>query len=148
MVRQGSQRGFGQVRAFAFRLIPSSYPVLTAPYLYLSRDDKRYQEKKNKTERARRKKEDNVRLRELVDEVLAVDPRIKRIRAEEKAARLAKKNGGKAPPPKLDAAAQKAAEEAKKAEEAKAAEEAQKTAAADKVRISSLAYHELSRLVG
>ncbi|EIW71338.1 hypothetical protein TREMEDRAFT_60268 [Tremella mesenterica DSM 1558] len=59
-----------------------------------SRDDKRFTEKKNKTERARRKKDDNTRLRELVDEVLAHDPRIKRIKAEEKAARDAKKKGG------------------------------------------------------
>ena len=32
-----------------------------------SRDDKRYTEKKNKSERAMRKKEDNARLRNLVD---------------------------------------------------------------------------------
>ncbi|KZT59252.1 DnaJ-domain-containing protein, partial [Calocera cornea HHB12733] len=58
-----------------------------------NRDDKRYTEKKNKTERARRKKEDTARLRGLVDAALALDPRIKRIKAEEKAARAAKKAG-------------------------------------------------------
>lgn len=36
-----------------------------------SRDDKRYTEKKNKTERARRKKEDTARLRGLVDLALS-----------------------------------------------------------------------------
>ena len=58
-----------------------------------SRDDKRYTEKKNKSERARRKKEDTARLRGIVDTALAVDPRIKRIKEEEKAAREAKKKG-------------------------------------------------------
>jgi DnaJ family protein C protein 2 len=56
-----------------------------------NRDDKRYTEKKNKSERARRKKEDNARLRGLVDTCLAVDPRIKRIKAEEKEERERKK---------------------------------------------------------
>lgn len=57
-----------------------------------SRDDKRYTEKKNKAERARRKREDNARLRGLVDLALSLDPRIKRIKQEEKEARAAKKN--------------------------------------------------------
>ena len=35
--------------------------------LWCSRDDKRYTEKKNKSERARRKKEDIARLRQIVD---------------------------------------------------------------------------------
>jgi hypothetical protein len=34
---------------------------------FVSRDDKRYTEKKNKTERARRKKEDIAKVRGLVD---------------------------------------------------------------------------------
>ena len=45
-----------------------------------SRDDKRYTEKKNKSERARRKKEDTARLRQIVDVALNCDPRIKRIK--------------------------------------------------------------------
>ncbi|ESK92754.1 ribosome associated chaperone [Moniliophthora roreri MCA 2997] len=56
-----------------------------------NRDDKRYTEKKNKSERARRKKEDTARLRQMVDLVLSLDPRIKRIKEEEKAAREAKR---------------------------------------------------------
>jgi hypothetical protein len=99
-----------------------------------SRDDKRFTEKKNKTDRANRKKEDNVRIRELVDSVLANDPRIKRIRAEEKAARAAKKNGGKAPAAAVDPKVKAAEEAKKKEEEAKAAEEAKKAAESDKVR--------------
>ncbi|KAK9753059.1 Zuotin [Basidiobolus ranarum] len=48
-----------------------------------NRDDKRYYEKKNKAERARRKKEDNARLRELVDAALKRDPRIAIFKEEE-----------------------------------------------------------------
>lgn len=105
-----------------------------------SRDDKRYTEKKNKSERTRMKKEDNARLRELVDSVLASDPRIKRIKEEEKAARLAKKKGGAAAanggkPKALTPAEKKKLEEQKKKEEAerKAAEaEANKATKADR----------------
>ena len=50
-----------------------------------SRDQRRYQEKKNKAERARRKKEDNARLRAKTDEALSLDPRYKRFKEEEKA---------------------------------------------------------------
>ncbi|KAF9922368.1 hypothetical protein BGZ65_009652 [Modicella reniformis] len=49
-----------------------------------SRDDKRYFEKKNKNERAKLKKEDNARLREIVDQALGLDPRIKIFKEEEK----------------------------------------------------------------
>lgn len=97
-----------------------------------SRDDKRFTEKKNKSERARRKKEDNVRLRTLVDEVLASDPRIKRIKADEKAARLAKKGGipttNGAPPKALTPAEKKKAEEARLAAEAATKEQEKKAA--------------------
>jgi DnaJ family protein C protein 2 len=67
------------------------------------------------------KKEDNTRVREMVDAILASDPRIKRIKDEAKAARLAKK-GGAAPgkPVKLSPAEiKKAADAAKKAEDDK-----------------------------
>ena len=103
-----------------------------------SRDDKRYTEKKNKSERARRKKEDTARLRGIVDTALAVDPRIKRIRQEEKEARDAKKRnkGG------VNGAAnakQKAEEEKRKAEE-----EAKKKEEEEKVR-PSVSFHLRSR---
>lgn len=91
-----------------------------------SRDDKRYTEKKNKSERARRKKEDNTRLRSLVDLALSLDPRIKRIKQEEKEARAAKKNqrvNG-------DVNAKQKAEEEKKQKE----EEAKKAAEEDAVK--------------
>lgn len=91
-----------------------------------SRDDKRYTEKKNKSERARRKKEDTARLRQLVDLALSLDPRIKRIKQEEKEAREAKKKGKTGAANGLSAK-QKAEEEKKKAEEeAKKKEEEEK----------------------
>lgn len=92
-----------------------------------SRDQKRFTEKKNKSERQRLKKDDNTRLRELVDSVLANDPRIKRIKEEQKAARLAKKGGAAKPAAKKLSPAEikKQAEEKRKAEEeAKKAEAA------------------------
>lgn len=104
-----------------------------------SRDDKRYVEKKNKTERARRKKEDTARLRALVDRTLQLDPRIARIKREEKAAREAKKKGKAAPngaaapsqKEKEEEARRKAEEEAKKKEEEeKAKADAKKAKAA------------------
>ena len=89
-----------------------------------SRDDKRYTERKNKTERARRKKEDITRVRSLVDLALAVDPRMKRIKQEEKEAREAKKKKGKVngAPSKAQLEEQKRKEE----EEAKRKEEEEK----------------------
>ena len=90
-----------------------------------NRDEKRYTEKKNRNERARRKKEDNARLRNLVDKALSLDPRIKAFRAAERAAREAKKNKGRPGAPSGRSAAEVAAEEQRKKEEAeKAAKEA------------------------
>ncbi|KAI8141529.1 DnaJ domain-containing protein [Fennellomyces sp. T-0311] len=82
-----------------------------------NRDDKRYQEKKNRAQRAQLKKEDNARLRKLIDVCLSVDPRIAQFRAEEKKRRNAKKDA--------KAAAEKAAAEeaARKAEEERIARE-------------------------
>ncbi|WVN87443.1 uncharacterized protein L203_102624 [Cryptococcus depauperatus CBS 7841] len=105
-----------------------------------SRDDKRFTEKKNKSERARRKKEDNARLRELVDLVLSNDPRIKRIKAEEKAAREAKKKGGVAGQQKQLSAAEK-----KKLEEQKKKEEEEKKASEKKVSEASKADREATK---
>ncbi|CCM05409.1 uncharacterized protein FIBRA_07626 [Fibroporia radiculosa] len=87
-----------------------------------NRDDKRYTEKKNKSERARRKKEDTARLRGIVDLALQNDPRIKRIKQEEKDAREAKKKSkggvnGVDQKQKLEEEKKKAEEEAKRKEE-------------------------------
>ncbi|GAA5878943.1 hypothetical protein JCM3774_000667 [Rhodotorula dairenensis] len=88
-----------------------------------SRDEKRYQEKKNKAERDRKKKEDNTRRRTMIDTALALDPRIKAFRAAEKAAREAKRKGG------VNGAAANVDPAVKAEEERKAKEEAEKAAA-------------------
>ncbi|KAJ8454295.1 hypothetical protein ONZ45_g19362 [Pleurotus djamor] len=100
-----------------------------------NRDDKRYTEKKNKTERARRKKEDTAKVRGLVDLALSYDPRIKRIKLEEKAAKEAKKAASRSGTPgvagKANGKPSKEEEERKKKEEEEkaAAEEAERAAA-------------------
>ncbi|KAG5350623.1 hypothetical protein C0989_010094 [Termitomyces sp. Mn162] len=100
------------------------------------RDDKRYTEKKNKSERARRKKEDTAKLRMLIDLTLSLDPRIKLIKQQEKEAREAKKAAAAGKPLKKTKAQEeeekKKAEEEQKAkeEEAKAEREAAKKAKA------------------
>jgi len=104
--------------------VSASAPSLTS-YVH-SRDDKRYTEKKNKTERARRKKEDTQRLRLIVDAALSVDPRIKRIKQEEKEAREAKKKNKSGATGGVGASKAKAEEERRKVEEAKQKEEEEK----------------------
>ncbi|KAF7330365.1 1-cys peroxiredoxin [Mycena venus] len=90
-----------------------------------SRDDKRYTEKKNKSERARRKKEDIARVRGIVDLCLSVDPRIKHIKQQEKEMREAKKAGGgvKKGPGGTSAAQAKSKKEEEEAEKARKEEE-------------------------
>jgi len=95
-----------------------------------NRDDKRYTEKKNKSERARRKKEDTARLRNIVDVALSADPRIKRIKQEEKEAREAKRKNKTGPGGGLSKA-QLEEEKRRAEEEAKAKEEAEKVAKAE-----------------
>ncbi|KAJ4490079.1 DnaJ domain-containing protein [Lentinula aciculospora] len=93
-----------------------------------NRDDKRYTEKKNKSERARRKKEDIARLRQLVDLTLSLDPRIKRIKQQEKKTREAKK-AAKSAPASGTVTPQKS--KAQEEEEKKKKEEEEKAAKAD-----------------
>ncbi|KAJ3862143.1 DnaJ domain-containing protein [Lentinula novae-zelandiae] len=116
-----------------------------------NRDDKRYTEKKNKSERARRKKEDIARLRLLVDLTLRLaadfstpstsynavhnlailssfDPRIKRIKQQEKEAREAKKAAKSAP---ASGAATPQKSKAQEEEEKRKKEEEEKIAKAD-----------------
>ncbi|KAI8811981.1 hypothetical protein BJ742DRAFT_866608 [Cladochytrium replicatum] len=57
----------------------------------LSREEKRMLERRNRSARAKRKKGDNARLQKFVDQMLKADPRISKIREEEKAAKEAKK---------------------------------------------------------
>ncbi|KAJ5375929.1 hypothetical protein N7509_012815 [Penicillium cosmopolitanum] len=55
------------------------------------RDQKRHTEKKNANARRKRKQEDNVRLREMLDEVMAGDERIKKFRQQARAGKDAKR---------------------------------------------------------
>ncbi|KAL2314982.1 Zuotin [Schizosaccharomyces pombe] len=91
-----------------------------------SRDNKRFQEKKNRSERQKNKARDNARLRNLVDTALASDPRIKLFKEQEKAAKAARKWEREAGAREAAAAAQKKKEE----EERHAAEEAAAKASA------------------
>ena len=75
-----------------------------------NRDNKRWQEKKNKAERARKKKEDIARLRKTVEDCLSVDPRIKLFKDNERKEKERKKY-------EKEAGARKAAEEARIREE-------------------------------
>jgi DnaJ homolog subfamily C member 2 len=75
-----------------------------------NRDNKRWQEKKNKAERAKRKRDDNTRLRKAVEEALIVDPRIQLYKDNAKKEKERKKYD-------KEAGARKAAEEAKIKEE-------------------------------
>ena len=117
-------------------MIFSSWPKSLLVNIAHSRDDKRYTEKKNKTERARRKKEDTARLRNIVDVALSVDPRIKRIKQEEKDAREAKRKN-KSGPGGLSKA-QVEEEKRRAEEEAMAKEEAEKVRSFHYVRRPSL----------
>ncbi|KAF9915588.1 hypothetical protein BX616_005806 [Lobosporangium transversale] len=94
-----------------------------------SRDDKRYFEKKNKAERAKLKKEDNARLREIVDQAFALDPRIKTFKEQASKQRNAKRREKEEAEKK---AAEEAAAAAAAAEAARvAAEEAEKASRED-----------------
>jgi DnaJ family protein C protein 2 len=75
-----------------------------------NRDNKRWQEKKNKAERAKRKRDDNSRLRKAVEDALMVDPRIQLYKDNAKKEKERKKYD-------KEAGARKAAEEAKIKEE-------------------------------
>lgn len=91
------------------------------------RADKRFMEKKNKAARTKRKADDNLRLRTLVDNAYKLDPRIKLFKEADKQAKLDRKakqaSGGARP-------AAGTADAAKKAEEARVKAEADKAAAA------------------
>ncbi|KAL1303982.1 hypothetical protein AAFC00_000427 [Neodothiora populina] len=94
-----------------------------------NRDQKRHVERKNNNQRKKRKTEDVVRLRKLVDDCLALDERIKKFKKEESAQKNKKRL-------EKEAEAKRVAEEKEKAKEeaarlAKEKEEADKAARAD-----------------
>ncbi|KAJ5469337.1 Zuotin [Penicillium diatomitis] len=111
------------------------------------RDQKRHTEKKNANARRKRKSEDIARLRELVDECLAGDERIKKFKQQARAGKDAKRKAKEDEAKRLieererakaeAEAAKKNAEEAAKAEreEKKKAKEAAKNAAKKNKRV-------------
>jgi len=86
------------------------------------REERRWIEKQNKVERARRRKEEMARIRKLVDNALACDVRMKRFKDEERDKRLAVKKA------KADAIIQKREEEERIKREAEEAERKKKEA--------------------
>ncbi|KAJ9081679.1 Zuotin [Entomophthora muscae] len=119
-----------------------------------NRDNKRYMDKKNKAERAQRKKDDNARILKLIDTAISVDPRILKFKEEDKARRNAKKNA-KGSKEKQDAeekarkeeeerlAKLKAEEEAKAAKESSASQKKAKEALKKAVRKEKKAIRDL-----
>lgn len=99
-------------------MIHISRKILTHSFLIdNSRNNKRYQERKNKTDRTKRKTEDTARLRALIDTCLSLDPRIKIFKQEEKAAKAAKKRESKTNTQETHEKLVKEEEERKKKEE-------------------------------
>lgn len=86
-----------------------------------NRDQKRHMERKNNNARKKKKVEDTARLRQLVDDVLAGDERIKKFRQEANASknkkRLDKEAAEKKAKEDAEASKAKAAQDAKEAEE-------------------------------
>ena len=82
-----------------------------------NRDQKRYVEKKNKAQRAKRKTEDTARLRKLVDDCLALDQRIQKFKQAERAQRNAKRLAREAEEKRATEEAKKKAEEEKRRKE-------------------------------
>ncbi|XP_054715484.1 dnaJ homolog subfamily C member 2-like [Uloborus diversus] len=85
-----------------------------------NREERKWIEKQNKIARQKRKKDEMARIRQLVDNAYACDPRIMKFKEDEKQRKLAQKQA------KLDAARQKLEEEEKKKQEALEAERKQK----------------------
>lgn len=93
------------------------------------RDERRYVEKLNKAERLRKKKEENARIRALVDLAYAADPRIAKFKQDDKDRKLAAKKA------KQNAAQAKKEEEERIIKEALLAKE--KAEAAEKAKIEA-----------
>lgn len=93
-----------------------------------NREEKRWLDKKNRTERAKRKKADIVRVNKLIEQALKYDPRIAMFKEADKLAKTAKKREAEA----ARVAEEKAAEEAriKKEAEEKLQQEAEAANAA------------------
>lgn len=93
-----------------------------------NRDERRWIEKQNKAARQKRKKEEMARIRQLVDNAYACDPRVQRFKDEEKEKKLAQKKA------KQDAAKQKQEEEERKKREVEEEERKKREAEDEKAR--------------
>ncbi|CAI6340004.1 unnamed protein product [Periconia digitata] len=92
-----------------------------------NRDQKRHVERKNQNARRKKKTEDTIRLRKLVDDALALDERIKKFRQAEHAQKNKRRLEKEAEQKRLAEEAEKAkAEEARLQAEKEAAEKAEK----------------------
>jgi DnaJ family protein C protein 2 len=108
-----------------------------------NRDQKRHVERKNNNARKKKKTEDTQRLRQLVDDCLAGDERIKRFRTEEKANKNKKRNDKEAAEKKAKEDAQKAKEEAERLQKEK--EEADKAEKAEGKKAKEAAKNALKK---
>ncbi|XP_052279766.1 dnaJ homolog subfamily C member 2-like isoform X16 [Dreissena polymorpha] len=93
-----------------------------------NRDERRWIEKQNKAARQKRKKEEMTRIRQIVDNAYACDPRIARFKEEEKEKKASQKRA------KQDAARQKQEEEDRKKREVEEVERKKKQEEEEKAR--------------
>lgn len=94
-----------------------------------NREERKWIEKQNKVARQKRKKDEMARIRLLVDNAYACDPRIMKFKEEEKQRKLAQKKA------KLDAVRQKQEEEERKRQEAIEVERKQREKEEEEARI-------------
>ncbi|KAK3579078.1 hypothetical protein CHS0354_029938 [Potamilus streckersoni] len=93
-----------------------------------NRDERKWIEKQNKVARQKRKKEEMARIRQLVDNAYACDPRIRRFKEEEKEKKLAQKRA------KEEVIRQKAEEEEKRRREVEEEERKKREEEEEKAR--------------
>jgi len=97
-----------------------------------SREERRWMERENAKKQSSAKKEEAARVRKLVEDAFAKDPRVIKRKEEEKKARDAKKNAKLEAKRKIEEEKRKAEEEAKRIEEEKAQKEAEEKARSKK----------------
>ncbi|KAK6175900.1 hypothetical protein SNE40_014276 [Patella caerulea] len=93
-----------------------------------NRDERRWIEKQNKAARQKRKKEETSRIRQLVDNAYACDPRVMKFKEDEKAKKIAMKKA------KQDAIKQRQEAEEKQRRDAEEEERLIKQKEADKIK--------------
>ncbi|TPX54628.1 hypothetical protein SeMB42_g00170 [Synchytrium endobioticum] len=98
------------------------------------REERRYLERKNKAERTRKKKEEKARIMKLVDQATKLDPRIKKFKEEERAAKEAIRREKEEAKRAVETARLKQEEEVRLAREKADAEERARLAAGKKER--------------